>query len=219
MLGREARVMVILVAATAVMPEAASGSEAVVVDRAGETGRRKLLVGAAWNAVLPSGDTRNFIADWSPYALSVSVGTYLGSRRAYAGLSLSWAALQEDSREHIFLPAFDAGGDQSRRFVFTPVLAEVGYEWLADSGLVDLIPYVRLGAGGYRVVKKVELGITDYEDKGWHAGISPGTGLRLPLFWSLEGNAAVRFHYIFDSGDGSGLSYFSIGVGLVSSVF
>lgn len=183
---------------------------------------RRWSVYMTWEPGIPMGETEDFIAKESLLGTGIYLGTRIRSTGLHAGLSWHWNPFQDDVREPISLPHFDVSGDQSRRIYASPVLADIRYEWTVEAGPRELRPFVGLGAGGYYVKKKVEIGIGGYDETNWHAGLSPAAGIRVPLeflYWRIGGIVEVRYHYIFEAGDGTEHSYLAGGIGVYAVLF
>jgi len=172
------------------------------------------VVHLTWDMGVTTGETADFLANESFRGFGVNIGRHLLESELYLGLSWHWNLFHENVSELISLPDYDVSGDQWRRVWFSPVLAEIGYAWVFQTGPLALHPFARLGIGGYRFRKKVEIGITRYDEEQWHIVVSPALGIQVPLYRRIRGVMDMRYHYLFEAGDETEQSYFSIGFGL-----
>ena len=184
-------------------------------------GRAAWLAGMTWDVGIPAGDTRDFLTEPSYLGLGVSFGRSVPSpsARLYTGITWQWNPFLEDSRESLSVPDFDVTGDHSRRIWLSPFLAEMGYDYTWKAGPRRAKFFWRLGAGVYYIRKKVEAGITGYEETDWQVGVSPEAGLRVPLLFGLEAGVSARYHFILDTGVLDDQAYLTFRFGMYRLMF
>jgi hypothetical protein len=163
----------------------------------------------------PTGDTEDYLSKTSLRGIGLGVGKFLLSERLCVGISWHWSTFQETSRATI---ALDEGvavsGDQVRRIYSSPILAQVAYHAPPLRRYWNIEPFVEFGVGAYYIHKRLDVGITQYEEKHWHAGFVPGAGLCIPAYAKIDCRLDIGYNYIFKAGGDTAHSYLEVGLGL-----
>lgn len=184
-------------------------------------------MGLLLDTSLPIGSTTNFVNTFSFQGFAIDVR--YTALPVMIGAQVSWQTITEKSERTLDFEVEGTGqatfsGTMVTELSLTPLLAKVGYVFGKEKlntppdkkkTPVTLLPYVALGMGGSRLVRRVDVGISRLLDESWHWTLVPEIGVEAPV-GPVSILAAVRFNYLF-SGDGAPEQLymnFSLGVGL-----
>ena len=175
------------------------------------------MIGLALDTSMPVGSSTDFVDNFSFQGFLVDVSYHglpkTGPGTFGFGAAISWNTMSEKSDKTTTWKDETICGTVVTDLSVTPLVAKVQYA-LRNPGS-RFIPYVGIGAGGARALRRVDLGISRVTDDSWHWALVPEVGLEIPL-GSFAILAATRFNYLFQAGDAPEQLFmnFSLGVGL-----
>jgi hypothetical protein len=173
----------------------------------------------SYGVSFPTGETTDFTPDPN-FASFTAEARQLVTRQFSLGLSWSFTELSDEVDEildfrQLGFPDFDnvAGnlsGSQFRTINAMPLLVTAHFYPVAPPR--KLIPYVGLGAGATFNDRRLNIGLTEFEDDSWGLSIMPEVGV---LWWMSEYMAfGLDGKYNFDFADDFDVTYWKIDLGL-----
>lgn len=177
------------------------------------------LVALLWDLSLPLASTTDFTNRFSIQGFSIEV-KYLGFGNFSLGGLVAWHTLSDKTTRSFEDGDVTVTGTQVRELSSNPLYLRAHYAF-RDSSPVDLklknqlIPYVALGVGGSRVLRRADLGIQRLAAESWHWAVGPEVGIEYP-FGPVSLIVSGRLNYLFGSGEGPEQLYanFNVGIGL-----
>lgn len=171
------------------------------------------LISASWDPSFPTGDTREFIGEYSLRSYSCDLKGFITPRVAM-GASFDWRLFDEVGSEVVEIDDGHVSGPQARRLYASPVLLTATYYFGSFSDHPGLVPYIGGGGGAYRIKQEIDIGVYTTKSGAWNFGLCAEIGTLARVY---SGYALVRFkyHYAFESEDVSPLSWWSVGIGFV----
>jgi opacity protein-like surface antigen len=168
------------------------------------------VLALVYDTALPLGKTKDLTGKFSGRGFTVD-GRYRSKAGITLGFAVSWQVFEEKSNMTFDYDNATISGTSARETSTTPMLATVGYISRANE---RILPYVRLGVGGMRVWRRVDIGISRIVDETWHFSLVPEIGAEIPVARFLL-IPAIRYNVGFASGGAPSQSYinFSLGVG------
>jgi hypothetical protein len=169
--------------------------------------------GMTYEISLPSGDTRDFTGGASFRGMGVHARWFRTPTSAI-GFSWDWNVFHEQGYGTREVDPGHVTGHNFRRVLSSPILLTYHLLWgSVDYGKSPLW-YAGLGAGGFWIEKKLEVGSGIIQTANWHAGVCPEAGVYYYLSFNAFINLAVRYAYAFKSGDDTSQSYISFIIGI-----
>jgi len=177
------------------------------------------MVGLGWDFSLPLASTADFTNRFSVQGFSIEV-KYVGLGRLEIGGLVAWHTLAEKGFSTYTDPTGDVtvSGTSVHEMSSNPLMLRAHYAFRQGARpdpIGKLVPYVAVGVGGSRVLRRIDLGIDRFTRESWHWAVGPEVGVELPL-----GPATLllssRLNYLFASGGGPEQLYlnFTVGAGL-----
>src|SRR5690606_16770443 len=136
----------------------------------------RFLLGILYNTALPLGETADFNHRFSGRGFTVE-GTFRGEYGLRGGVSFGFQVFQEKADRTVTYGDATVGGVQVRETSLSPMTAHFGY---ALEQLEKVVPYVRLGVGGGRAWRRLDIGIRRFVDESWHFVLVPELGVEIP---------------------------------------
>ncbi len=169
------------------------------------------ILGILWDMSLPLGSTRDCVDKYSVPGMSVD-GRYRGFGNFGIGFTLAWHRMEEKSKETVSYRNATLTGTMAREVSSSPFTFKLSYA-LRDKQL-PAIPYVGLGLGGTRVLRRLDVGIARFVDESWHFALVPELGAEIPAGPVLL-LLGTRLNYAIKTKENPGQLYmnFSLGVG------
>ncbi len=177
------------------------------------------MVGLGWDFSLPLASTADFTNQFSVQGFSIEV-KYVGLGKLEIGGLVAWHTLAEKGFSTYTDPTGEVtvSGTSVHEMSSNPLMLRAHYAFRQGERpdpIGKLVPYVAVGVGGSRVLRRIDLGIDRFTRESWHWAVGPEVGVELPL-----GPATLllssRLNYLFASGGGPEQLYlnFTVGAGL-----
>jgi hypothetical protein len=170
------------------------------------------FVGLTYDIAIPTGDLADYIGQvsWRGFTFE---GRHFFRQNLSIGLALNYNVFHENTDALIRLENRDITGHQFRVVYSLPILATVHYYFVwDDEQLFD--PFVGLGIGGYRLERRLDIGVYTVQDKNWHFGFAPELGAAYPLDFTKSVYASVKYNYAFEASGIGPYSYWGLNVGV-----
>ena len=149
---------------------------------------------------IPAGETGNFISNMSFRGFSVEFGRFL-TEEISIGFLFAWSVFHENFPRNTYdLEDLTITGNLYRYINAFPLMAIGRYYFSPDS---QFRPYVGLASGAYVINKVSDIGVHRFEDKNWHFGLAPETGLIIGMGEEAFLNMGARYNHAFKSGSDS----------------
>lgn len=168
--------------------------------------------GITYNTALATGETKDFIDDYSWGALGLE-WKKMTSDNVSIGLNISWQIFsQKLPNETIEVPdtKLTLSGTQLRYYNYFPINLTGSYFFNPEG---KVIPFIGGGAGLYRVLKRFDISGFVFEDNTWNFGFYPEVGVMIPTGGTADFFVNSKYHYILPAGGGQTHSYLNINVG------
>lgn len=160
----------------------------------------------------PLGNTRDFIGSASWRGLSVE-GRGFFRPNWTAGVNFGWTTFHSSFEGVQEIDNGHVSGNQFRQMYAVPILATLHYYPNPDKYGDNVIHYVGIGAGVYRIEPELQIGMYAFTDENWHFGFCPEYGFMYPtetVFVLFN----IKYNYAFKSGDVEAQSYLSLRFGI-----
>lgn len=143
-----------------------------------EPGKRTkdLSLGIALDLTWPLGSAANYIGSASIQGLSLDLRYYAWGNIG-VGVGVALDSLSKKTNTTVEWENATITGTQVREINFTPLLAKGYYAWRDQERFV---PYVALGLGAARTVRRLIVGFSSLSDASWHFAAVPEAGLQIP---------------------------------------
>lgn len=177
--------------------------------------RTRFMMGLWWDANLPLGPTRDFVrrVDLAGFQGEGRVRgvAYSGPLRWGVGVAMTWHSMEEKRRSSIESGNATITGTQVRNLSTTTLLGKLT---LALGELEQAAPYLGIGIGPSRLLRRLDIGISQFADESWHLALQPEAGIEIPI-GPVVGLAAARFNYLVGNANAPEqmVAHFSLGVG------
>ncbi|GEM_PF-899525 len=169
-----------------------------------------LLMGIYWDMGVPLGSSADWVSDYSVQGFAFDV-RYFPKGNWGLGGGLAWNTFSEKTVSTVTRQNATLTGAQVHELSTTPLTFK-GFYSLRDLKL-PATPYVSLGLGGSRALRRVDAGISRYIVESWHWTMAPEIGVELPTGRAGSALAALRFNYLFKTSDAPEQLYLNISVG------
>ena len=171
----------------------------------------KFMIGLGLDTSLPIGEAGEFARGFSFQGFSIDV-RYLGFDEIQVGGMIAWHTMSNKLVDTIEEGPATLTGTMVRELSVTPMVAKLTYARLNKDGVV---PYVSFGAGGARVLRRVDLGIARIVQENWQWALIPEAGVMLPV-GPVMLMGAFRYNLLIAGSDQPTAQYlnFVLGVGL-----
>ena len=174
------------------------------------------LAAFSYSVSIPSGHTREFTNHTSLIGLSIAGRRFLGSALS-VGLDLGWNELYWKTSQPLRVGNATVSGQQYRDLNIFPLFLSTHFYLGHARGFR---PYLGVNAGGYYIVQRFTVGLSEIEADHWHLGLAPEAGILIPLGEGWNAILTGKYHYPLEAGNYLGGSrsfrYISIGVGLAA---
>ncbi len=137
----------------------------------------KFQIGLGLDMSLPVGDAADFAKGFSFQGFSIDV-RYLGFDEIQVGGMIAWHTMTDKLEDTVVEGPATLTGTMVRELSVTPMVAKVSYARLNKDGVV---PYVSFGAGGARVLRRIDVGISRIVEENWQWAMIPELGAMLPV--------------------------------------
>ena len=183
---------------------------------------QEMMSGLSYNMGMTTGDTRDFVQDYSWRGFGFEVRSFRGDNFSVGG-SFSWNIFDEKTGELIQLQKARGAvsGTQIRYINSFPLMLNAHYYFGDPSSRVQ--PYVGLNVGTYYITQRLEIGVLALEENNWHFGLAPEIGLMFPTYSGSIFFINARYNYAFKAGqtvggnEGSDWQYWGFNVGVAFS--
>ncbi len=167
------------------------------------------LFGVLWDHSFPLGKSRDLVRNYSLRGFAFE-GRYQGLKNFGLGFRIAWNTMEEKETSTYTQGALTVTGTQLRTLSASPMFLTVSYGMPRDR---VIRPYVMFGAGGARVLRQLDLGISRYLEESWHWAVAPEMGLEIPTDY-LVVMAAARMNALFATKEAPSQLYLSFSLGL-----
>jgi hypothetical protein len=181
---------------------------------------QQIFSGLSYNMGLTTGDTRDFVKDYSWRGFGFEIRNYKGNNVSF-GASLSWNIFDEKTSELIRLEDGAISGTQIRTFNAFPLMLNAHY--YVGNNFDAIRPYFGLNVGTYYITQRLEIGILAFEENNWHFGLAPEFGIVFPSYSGSTFFINARYNYAFKAGksiggnEGWDFKYWGFNVGVAFS--
>jgi hypothetical protein len=183
---------------------------------------QEMMSGLSYNMGMTTGETRDFVEDYSWRGFGFEVRSFRGDNFSVGG-SFSWNIFDEKTGEVIQLQnqTGAVSGTQIRTFNSFPLMLNAHYYFGDPSSSIK--PYAGLNVGTYYITQRLEIGIFQFEENNWHFGLAPEFGLMFPTYSGSIFFVNARYNYAFKAGrtvggnEGSDWQYWGFNVGVAFS--
>lgn len=151
-------------------------------------------VGAVtWQISGNTGDSGDFIDEISLLGFGIEGHSYF-KRHFSVGLSFDWQVFDKQTTEPIELEGGTLSGKQFRYINTFPMLLNLH---LYAGDVHDFRMFLGAGVGAYYIMRRLQFGLANIEDKDWFFGGGPEFGFMIPMgetyfYTSGRVNYAVR---------------------------
>jgi len=183
---------------------------------------QEMMSGLSYNMGMTTGDTRDFVQDYSWRGFGFEVRSFRGDNFSVGG-SFSWNIFDEKTSEIIEIQNGNGAlsGTQIRYINSFPLMLNAHYYFGNPSSRAQ--PYIGLNAGTYYITQRLEIGVYAFEENNWHFGLAPEIGLMFPTYSGSIFFINARYNYAFKAGqsvggrEGSDWQYWGFNVGVAFS--
>jgi hypothetical protein len=146
------------------------------------------------------GDTGDFIDDLSYLGFGLEGRSYL-SKHFTVGLSFDWQVWDQQTTDPIVRDNMTITGKQFRYPNAFPITLNLH---LYAGSVHDFRIYLGGGIGAYYIMKRLQLGLANLEDKDWYFGGSPEVGFLIPMdeiYFMISGRVYYAVRSLDDTED------------------
>ncbi len=169
---------------------------------------RNNVFGVSWNLSVPTGNTSDFLSDFSFRGMGVEYKTFINKNVAY-GVNVSWNVMAEEMDEPFQVDSFSVSGLRTHYVNSVPIYVSGCRYFGSQMG-------TRYFVGGHAGVawleQRMDLGLFSREESNWHAAFAPEIGIQLP-YSAFLGSFSVRYNYMLKAGETEAQSYLEIRLG------
>ena len=165
---------------------------------------------------MPSGDTKEFTDKTSFRGVGLDFRKKIASTTT-VGLFFGWNVFYERTTETIELETNFPGaltGTQDRYLNSFPIMLTLQHAFGKSR---SLRPYVGLNLGGFYMVQKLGIGLSQFQNDQWQWGGAPELGVIIPVEIDTDIIINVKYNYAFTGESAVGAdvnySYWMIGIG------
>lgn len=169
------------------------------------------FVGLTWDTALPAGDLKEYIDSFSLRGFTFEARHFFRQNWSIGG-SFNYNVFHETTDELISIDARDISGTQFRVVYSMPILATAHY-YINWDYYQKVEPYVGIGAGAFRMERRLDIGVYSIRDKNWHFGLAPELGVGIPLDFTKSIYFNVKYNYAFEAGGIGPYSYWGFNLG------
>jgi outer membrane protein len=169
--------------------------------------------GFTYDLSMPVGDTEDFAGRMSIRGLGMEARWFRGEHTAL-GFTWHWTVFHEQYDGTWEVENGHVTGHQFHRIYSSPVLFTYYYQLGNAEYGTGTLYYAGLGAGAYWIEKKLEVGTGAHQTTNWHFGFCPELGFYYGLSFNAYLNLSIKYNYALKSGDNTGQSYLSLGLGI-----
>lgn len=169
------------------------------------------LVGLLVESSLALGSTREFVEEFSFQGFGIDV-RYLGFGDLQVGGAVAWHTLAHQAEQSLEWQDATFTGTVVTEVSTTPLTLKAAYAYTRSQ---HVVPYVALGGGASRVVRRLDIGVQRFARESWHWTLVPELGVSIPV-GPIDVLLATKFNYLWASADAPEQLYmnFSAGIGL-----
>ncbi len=160
----------------------------------------------------PVRNTREFVGSASFRGLSVE-GRGFFRPNLSAGVNFGWTTFDEKSDRLMEIENGHVSGNQFRLLYAVPILATLHYYPNPNKYGDNLMHYVGMGAGPYRIESDLQVGMFSVVEQNWHFGFCPEYGFMVPaetVFFMFN----IKYNYVFAKGDAKAQTYWTLRFGI-----
>jgi hypothetical protein len=143
-----------------------------------------------WQVSGGLGDTGDFIDDISYIGFGIEGRHYTGKNFS-VGIEFDWQVWDQQTTEPIEIEGGALSGKQFRYINAFPMLATLH---LYAGEIHNFRMYLGVGVGAYYIMKRLQIGLANLEDKDWFFGGGPEFGFLIP-WGDVYFLAAARVNY------------------------
>jgi len=174
-----------------------------------EPRNKNLMLGIAMDLTMPMGDTAKYIGDISIQGFSLDLRYYAWGNFG-VGAGVSFDTLSKKSANSTQWNESLITGTQVREMSFVPVTLKGYHAWREQE---KFIPYVAMGVGAARSVRRLVAGFSNLSSDSWHLILVPEVGLHIPVGPTVLMTSA-RLSYLAPSGDTKQQMFANLSFGL-----
>ncbi|MBN2173989.1 MAG: hypothetical protein JW731_07650 [Bacteroidales bacterium] len=157
------------------------------------------------------GETSDFIGSPSFRGVTFEGRGFLDDQFSLGGY-FSWSTFYEKLAGEKFTDGTATlTGTQYRYINAFPMLFQAHYYFGTDE--YEPRAYLGAGAGAYKMIQRVDLGVWSIEENHWHFGLSPEVGIFYPVGMDSQLNVNLKYHYVFGVENSLNYSWFGLSVG------
>lgn len=170
-----------------------------------------ILVGLLLESSLAVGSTKDFVQEYSFQGFGIDV-RYLGFGDLWVGGAVAWHTLAQQTEKSVEWQNATITGNVVTELSTTPLTLKAAYAYTRSK---HVVPYVALGGGASRVVRRLDIGIQRFAWESWHWTLVPELGVDIPV-GPIDVLLATKFNYLWASAEAPEQLYmnFSFGIGL-----
>jgi len=148
------------------------------------------LGSVTWQVSGGLGDTGDFIDEISFIGFGLEGRSYVGKNWS-VGVEFDWQVWDQQTDEPIEIEGGTLSGMQFRYINAFPMLATLH---LYAGDIHDFRMYLGVGVGAYYIMKRLQIGLANLEDKDWFFGGGPEFGFLIPMD-EVHFLASARINY------------------------
>lgn len=155
----------------------------------------------SYNTALPTGNTKDYISDFSWKGFSFEGRSFTNRNWTFGG-TFGWNIFDTKSTDLIEIDDETSGitikGTQVRYTNSFPIMANGHYHFGKRKDAVR--PFMGLGLGTYYIIQRFEIGILQREVSNWHFGLAPEVGVLVALSRNTSLILSAKYNYAFSAG-------------------
>lgn len=168
----------------------------------------KNAFGVTWNMSVPTGNTSDFLSDFSFRGMGFDYKSFRGPDVAF-GVNVAWNVMAEEQDEALQLDGFSVAGLRNHYVNTVPIYVS-GYRYFGPQRGTRY--FIAGHAGTAWLEKRIDIGLYSREEDNWHASFAPEIGVQFP-YSSFLGSLSMRYNYMLKAGDTEAQSYLEIRLG------
>jgi opacity protein-like surface antigen len=142
-----------------------------------EEPRSNLIFGVGLDLSLPMGSTADFVGELSIQGFSLDLRYFAWDNWAF-GAGIAFDSMSEKTSDQVTWENITFSSVQVREQSFMPITLKGVYAWRDQE---KLVPYVAVGAGAARAVRRLATGVSSLSEATWHMAFVPELGSYFPL--------------------------------------
>jgi hypothetical protein len=168
----------------------------------------KSVFGLTWNLSSPTGNTSDFLSDFSFRGMGFEYKTFRTPDVAF-GLNVGWNVMVEEMDNTFEIDGFSVTGMRHHYVNTVPVFVS-GYRYFGPQRGTRY--YVAGHGGAAWLEQRMDLGLYSRSEDNWHLSFAPEIGVQMP-YSSFLGSLSLRYNYMLKAGDMEAQSYLELRLG------